>query len=108
MYVIAITGLASTESHAALWLWGLALGAYFGLSEGAERALVRDLANPTERGTAFGWFHMLTGLSAIPAGLTLGLLWSAFGAPAAFGVSATLTLLATLTCWRVLREIPRS
>jgi hypothetical protein len=28
-----------------------------GMSEGAERALISDYANTSERGKAFGWYH---------------------------------------------------
>ena len=71
---------------------------------GAERALVRDLAAPAERGTAFGWFHMLVGLAAIPAGLLLGGLWAFYGVKLAFLVSATFAAVACaasgVTCVR--------
>jgi MFS family permease len=95
VYVLALAGLALTGSVLHLWLLSLALGLHFGLTEGAERALVRDLAPPAERGTAFGWFHMLVGLAAIPAGVLLGGLWSLYGAGVAFLASAGVTLFAT-------------
>jgi MFS family permease len=79
------------------------LGLHFGLTEGAERALVRDLAPHNERGTAFGWFHMVVGLAAIPAGVLLGGLWSLFGAGAAFLASAGITLAATVLFWSRVR-----
>lgn len=94
-YAALLLALAFVDSSRLLWGVGLALGVYFGLTEGAERALVRDLASPTERGTAFGWYHMMAGLSAIPAGLLLGGLWSYFGVTVAFVVSAAITALAT-------------
>lgn len=31
------------------------------MSEGAERALISDYAKPRERGTAFGWYHLMVG-----------------------------------------------
>jgi len=86
-----------------LWGWSLVLGFYFGLTEGAERALVLDLAAPEERGTAFGWFHMLMGLAAIPAGLLIGGLWSFLGVKIAFIASAFMTALATAGFWRFVR-----
>lgn len=98
VHVFAILGLAFAQTQTTFWVWSLILGSYFGLTEGAERALVRDLANPAERGTAFGWYHMLVGLSAIPAGFTLGLLWSLFGVKTAFIVSAALAF------WRRIRD----
>ena len=100
VYVLALTGLAFTVSVTQLWLLSLVLGLHFGLTEGAERALVRDLAPITERGTAFGWFYMIVGLAAVPAGLLLGGLWALWGAKVAFLVSATITTTATLFFWR--------
>jgi MFS family permease len=103
VYAAALIGLAGTHSPLMLWAWCLALGFHFGLTEGAERALVRDLAAPAARGTAFGWFHMVVGLAAIPAGLVLGTLWSVYGVRAAFLASAGVAALATLGFWRVVR-----
>ena len=95
VYAITLFALAFVIQPLMLWAWSLALGFYFGLTEGAERALVRDLAVPAERGTAFGWFHMLVGTAAIPAGLLLGGLWSVYGVKTAFLVSSGLAFLAT-------------
>ena len=106
VYVLALAGLAFTTSVSHLWLLGLTLGLHFGLTEGAERALVRDLAPSAERGTAFGWFYMIVGLAAIPAGLLLGGLWTLWSAKAAFLVSAAITTTATLFFWWRVRPQP--
>jgi MFS family permease len=103
VYAVTLLALAFAHAPATLWGWSLALGLYFGLSEGAERALVVDLAAPDARGTAFGWFHMTVGLAAVPAGLMLGGLWSAYGVTVAFLVSAAVAAVATAGLWRVLR-----
>lgn len=100
VYAGALTALAFVDSAVGLWAGSLALGFYFGLTEGAERALMRDFAPATERGSAFGWFHMIVGLMAIPAGLLLGGLWSYFGVTLAFLTSAILAALATFGFWR--------
>jgi MFS family permease len=103
LYAVTLFALAFVAKPAMLWVWGLVLGFYFGLTEGAERALVRDLAAPAERGTAYGWFHMIVGLAAIPAGLLLGGLWSAYGVTVAFLVSSAIALLGVLGFWRLVR-----
>ncbi|MFP5349301.1 MAG: MFS transporter [Gammaproteobacteria bacterium] len=103
VYAAMLFALAFIDSPVGLWAFGLALGLYFGLSEGAERALVRDLAHAAERGTAFGWYHMVAGVSAIPAGLFLGGIWSYVGVAAAFTASAALTALATVGFLRWVR-----
>ena len=96
VYAATLLALAFVDTPSGLWTFGLVLGLYFGLAEGAERALVRDLAHTAGRGTAFGWYHMIAGISAIPAGLLLGGLWSVFGVTAAFITSAALTALAAV------------
>jgi MFS family permease len=103
VYAVTLFALAFVQTGAMLWVWSLALGFYFGLTEGAERALVRDLAPPDERGTAFGWFHMLVGLAAIPAGLLLGGLWATLGVHVAFLTSCSLAALAAALFWRYVR-----
>jgi MFS family permease len=103
VYALALAGLALSASRGGLWGWSLVLGLYFGLTEGAERAMVRDLATAAERGTAFGWFHLIVGLAAILAGLFLGALWSLYGATTAFLVSALIALAASAGFFRYLR-----
>ncbi|HEY6004887.1 MAG TPA: MFS transporter [Anaeromyxobacter sp.] len=69
---------------------------YHGLAEGAERALVADLAPAGARGRAFGWYYGVAGAAALPAGLVTGALWDAFGAAVALGTSAALAGAAAL------------
>ena len=75
-----------------LWLAVSVYGVLSGISEGVERALVSELAHPREMGTAFGWYHMITGLMALPAGLFFGLVWKLAGPGAAFGLTALVAL----------------
>lgn len=104
--VVALTWLAYgfsliviATAHSANWLW-IAVCVYAlltGAGEGSEKALVSDLARGAERGTAFGWYNMIAGLSAIPAGILFGLIWdnaSAGAAFAAFGCVAVISGLA--------------
>ena len=60
-------------------------GLFHALTEGAERALVADLAGEATRGRAFGLFHAVTGAALLPASLLTGVLWQRFGAPVALG-----------------------
>jgi MFS family permease len=82
----------------------LVYGLYYAACEGAERALVADLVPQERRGTAFGWFHLVVGICALPASVIFGILWKEFGAPAAFGVSAGLALAAAVVLFL---SIPR-
>lgn len=71
-------------------------GAYFGLTEGVEKALVADLVPPEKRGTAYGLYNLAFGITVFPASILFGLLWTGIGAPAAFLVSASISLVAAL------------
>jgi len=64
-------------------------------TEGAERALIGDIADPASRGTAFGLYHMLVGLLALPGALWFGTVWQSVNMQTAFSLSAVLTLTAT-------------
>ncbi len=88
-----------------LWLWlaALAYGLVMGLAEGPERALISDFAPAETRGTAFGWYHLLTGVAAIPAGLLFGGLWQVAGAPWAFAYGALIALCAVVLLVRWVR-----
>jgi MFS family permease len=77
-------------------------GVYYGLTEGAAKAMVADLVPPERRGTAYGVFNAAIGLTALPASLLAGLAWQGigtwpgFGAAAPFWIGAALALLAVL------------
>lgn len=62
--------------------WAVAVFLLFGffaaLTEPAERALVADLS-PASLGKGFGVYHALTGLAALPAGITFGWIYAHSG-----------------------------
>ncbi len=94
VYAAVYLGFATASSTA--WVIGLflAYGLYFGLTEPVEKALVADLAPARLRGAAFGLFHAVTAVVALPASLLFGLLWRSFGAGAAFATGAALAAVA--------------
>ncbi len=100
LYALALAGLGGTESIVELWYFALILGGYYGITETSERALIRDLAPADEVGTAFGWYHMLSGVAAVLGGVSLGGLWSLYGSAPAFFLSAAVATLCTLLLWR--------
>lgn len=72
----------------------LAYAAYHGLAEGAERAIVADLAERGARGRAFGLYHGLTGAAALPASLGTGWIWGRWGATWALSINAACAAIA--------------
>jgi len=85
---------ASVSTLAGVVALMLLHGVVAAATEGAEKALVADLVPAERLGTAFGWFHLVTGLMLVPASLGFGLLWEAGGAPVAFGAAGAISALA--------------
>ncbi len=92
--IAADLALAADPSPATLFagvaLWGL----HMGLTQGLLSALVADAAPAELRGTAFGVFHLVTGIALLAASVLAGWLWSALGAAWTFYVGAGITLAA--------------
>jgi MFS family permease len=95
---MALAFLLLGHVDSAFWLWPatLAYGLFIGLAEGPERALISDLALENERGTAFGWYHLILGIAAIPAGFIFGKIWQVYGADTAFDYAAVVGLISAL------------
>lgn len=108
-YALFYLGLGLLPSGQDVALMGLFAfyGLFIAATEGVEKALVADLAPRQLLGTAYGWFHLASGLLLLPASLLFGALYHHAGAAAAFGFSATCSALAALLLglW-VLREDP--
>lgn len=80
-----------------LWPLFAFYGLFMAATEGAEKALVADLAPGKDLlGTAYGWFNLTAGLMLLPASLLFGWLWQRFNPETAFGFGAGCALLAAL------------
>jgi MFS family permease len=97
VYGIFYLLLGFIETSAA-WLWPLFAfyGLFIAATEGAEKALVADLAPSDLLGTAYGWFNLIAGIMLLPASLLFGWLWQTLGTMAAFAFAAACALLAAL------------
>ncbi|HOB01964.1 MAG TPA: MFS transporter [Casimicrobium huifangae] len=67
---------------------------FIAATEGAEKALIAELAPQAQLGTAFGWFHLVSGVMLLPASALFGWLWSHAGSTTAFMVSASTSFIA--------------
>jgi MFS family permease len=94
IYALVYLGLALEPSAPLFWTLIAIYGAYYGLSEGAEKALVADCVPSAARGRAFGLYHGAIGLATLPASLLFGVFWAALGPARAFGIGAALAALA--------------
>lgn len=80
-----VPGLDAVMFGVALW------GLHMGLTQGLLSTLVADAVSIDSRGTAFGFFHLLTGTATLAASVVAGLLWSEIGFSATFLAGAVLT-----------------
>jgi MFS family permease len=106
VFALAYAGFAVVTSAPSVWLLFGFYGLFPALSEGPQRALVADLAAPDERGRAFGLYHAVTGVTALPASLLTGALWQRFGSGTALAAGAVLAGLAAVGLWTLVREQP--
>jgi MFS family permease len=79
-------------------VWGVfvAYGVFIAATEGAEKAMVADLVAPAQLGTAFGWYHLVLGLTLLPASLVFGVFWESVSPALAFGFGAACAIGASL------------
>lgn len=96
LYAAVYAGFAFVSNQISVWILFLIYGIYFGLAEGAEKALVADLVRPEQRGTAYGLYNLAFGITVLPASLLMGELWDWRGPRTAFLVSAVLGITAAL------------
>ena len=108
-YGLIYLGFGLANSGTGIWvLFGL-YGIYYAMAEGAGKALIADLVPDEKRGTAYGLYAAAVGLTAFPASLIAGLLWSGAGSWAGFGPAApfffgsALTLVAGGLFWKFVR-----
>ncbi len=94
LYAFVYAGFAFVNSAWQVWALFLIYGVYFGLTEGVEKALVADLVPQKKRGTAFGFYNLAFSVTVFPASIIFGLIWTKFGAEAAFLISAIISVCA--------------
>jgi MFS family permease len=90
LYAAVYAGFAFATHIVSLWILFLIYGIYFGLAEGAEKALVADLVRPEQRGTAYGLYNLAFGVTVFPASFLMGMIWDWKGPTVAFLVSAVM------------------
>jgi MFS family permease len=107
LYAAVYLGFAYVSSPAGAWALFLVYGVYFGLAEGAEKALVADLVRPEQRGTAYGLYNLAFGITVLPASLLMGALWRAWSPETAFFASAAIGSVAALLLALLVRPAVR-
>lgn len=97
-YTIFLTStiLMISLSGNALYAYVVAavFGAYMGVSETVQRAVVPRFVPPELRGTAFGLYNLVVGGSFFASNILFGLLWDNYGLASAVSYSMITTLAA--------------
>jgi len=73
------------------WTLFILFAASLAATEAAERSLVGDSAAPNQRATAYGLYHLVCGLLALPGAIIIGATWQLLGQQVAFLLAAGLT-----------------
>jgi MFS family permease len=96
--IFALVYLALARATASWQVWGLFVvyGVFYGLTEPVEKALVKDLVRPEQRGRAYGAYNFVVGVASLPAGILMGVLWKVWGPGPALEVGAGLAAVSAL------------
>lgn len=94
VYALSYLGFGAASAAWQAWPLFILYGLYYALTEGSERALVADLAGPSYRGRAFGYYHAIVGMAALPASVGFGVLTERYGSRLPFLLSAGLAAVA--------------
>lgn len=96
--LIAADILLAASSHWSTLLPGVALwGMHMGMTQGLLATMLANQAPADLRGTAFGLFNLISGLSMLAASVLAGFIWDSLGAAYTFYCGALCCLL-TLLC----------
>ncbi len=105
VYAVTWSAVGFADSVTLLFVLAALYGTSHGLVEGAEKALVAELASGNARGKAFGAYSMLIGLASLASSTAFGLVWDRFGSVAAFAGSGAFALAASLSLVWLVRRI---
>lgn len=95
--LIAADLVLAIDDHWATVIAGVALwGVHMGMTQGLLATMVADTAPADLRGTAFGFFNLVSGVAMLIASVLAGLLWDQFGASYTFYAGAAFAGIALL------------
>lgn len=93
--LIAADLVLATDTHWSVVLTGVALwGVHMGITQGLLATMVADTAPADLRGTAYGFFNLISGLAMLAASVVAGLLWDKLGASITFYAGAIFSAIA--------------
>ena len=99
LYGAVYLGFSLVRGPQFVWFLFAVYGMYYAMTEGVLRAWIADLVPSSSRGSVFGVFNWLVGVTALPASLVAGWLWRHYSPPVPFFISALLSFSAALLLW---------
>lgn len=95
--LIASDLVLAMDDHWVVVLVGVGLwGVHMGMTQGLLATMVAATAPADLRGTAFGFFNLVSGIATLLASIVAGLLWDKLGASATFHAGAAFCVLTLL------------
>ncbi len=95
--LIAADLVLASGDHWTTVLLGVALwGVHLGLTQGLLARMVADVSPADLRGTAYGFFNLMSGLAMLVASVLAGLLWDKLGAAFTFYAGAGFCVIAAI------------
>ena len=97
IFLIAADLVLAISDHWRVVLAGVALwGVHMGMTQGLLATMVADTAPEDLRGTAYGFFNLVSGLAMLLASVLAGLLWDRLGASFTFYTGAMFCVIALI------------
>lgn len=100
--LIAADLVLALEGGWSVILGGVALwGVHMGITQGLLATMVANAVPADLRGTAYGFFNLVSGIAMLVASALAGLLWERLGASSTFYAGASFCLIALIgLAWR--------
>jgi MFS family permease len=71
-------------------------GFYSALTDGSQKAMISDIVSKNLKGTGFGIYHAILGITLLPASLIAGLLYDKVNSNAPFYFGSTMAFIAAI------------
>jgi MFS family permease len=94
LLIVADLVLATSGTVWQVMLGAAVWGVHMGATQGLLSTIIADTVPADLRGTAFGFYSLITGAALLAASVVAGLLWTAVGSTATFAAGAVFAVVA--------------
>jgi MFS family permease len=96
LLIVADVVLATSGTVWQVMLGAAVWGVHMGATQGLLSTIIADTVPADLRGTAFGFYSLITGAALLAASVIAGVLWTAVGSIATFAAGAVFALVAII------------